>query len=128
MIAFFLIPISRMMHPHRDPRQVGVRDHQGQQGADAGGRQRGQDRDRMDVALVEHAEHDEHGRKRGSDQQRLAPERLLVGFRRAGEHRVDRRREPDRRGRTIDRAHGIAERHARGELKGDCHGRENGRR
>ena len=42
--------------------------HERQQCADAGGGQRGNDRDGVDVALVEHAEHDVDGDERGEDQ------------------------------------------------------------
>ena len=59
MIAFFFtMPISRMMPISAMTLNSVVEQHQREQRADAGRRQRGQDRDRMHEALVEHAEHD----------------------------------------------------------------------
>ena len=68
-----------------------------QQRADAGRRQRRENRDRMNVALVEHAEHDVDGEQRGQDQDRLVRERILEGLRGALETAVDARRQPDLR-------------------------------
>ena len=68
-----------------DDAQVGVRQHQRQQRAHAGRGKRGKNRDGMDVAFVQNAEHDvDRGQRRG-DQQRLAAERILIGLRGAGE-------------------------------------------
>ncbi len=44
----------------RDDAEIVAGEHQREQRADAGRRQRRQDRDRVDVALVEHAQHDVH--------------------------------------------------------------------
>jgi hypothetical protein len=52
----------------RDHRQVEVEDHQHQQRADAGRRQRREDGQRVDVALVEHAEDDVDHHQRRQDQ------------------------------------------------------------
>ncbi len=73
----------------RDHAQIGVRQLQGQQRAHARRRQRGQDRHRMNVAFIQHAEHDVDRRQRGGDQQRLAAERVLIGLRRACEPGLD---------------------------------------
>ena len=51
--------------------------HERQQRADAGRGQRGKNRDRVDEALVEDAEHDVDGDQRGEDQQRFVGERVL---------------------------------------------------
>ena len=67
-----------------------------QQRTDAGGRQRGQDRDRMDEALVEHAEHDIHGRDRRREQEHLVRQRRLEGLRRALEADGEARRQANR--------------------------------
>ena len=56
---------------------------QGEQRAEAGGGQRGENRDRMDEAFVEHAEDDVNGDERGEDEQRLGGERGLKNLRRA---------------------------------------------
>ena len=73
MIAFFLtMPISRMMPISAMIGELDVEQHQRQHRADAGRRQGREDRDRVDVALVENAEHDVDGEERGGDQQRHA--------------------------------------------------------
>ncbi len=48
-----------------------------EQRAHAGGRQRGENRDGVNEALVQHAEHDVDGDQRGEDQQRFVGERIL---------------------------------------------------
>ncbi|CAF1788575.1 hypothetical protein NRS6108_04606 [Bacillus subtilis] len=53
---------------HRDHRQFGVGAEQRQQRTDARRRQRGQDGDRVDQALVEHAQHQVDGQDRGKHQ------------------------------------------------------------
>jgi hypothetical protein len=69
MIAFFLtMPSSRMMPIRRDHTEVLTAHHQRQHRAHARRRERGEDRDRVNVALVQHAEHDVHGHHRGEDQ------------------------------------------------------------
>ena len=75
-----------------DDVEIVAGDHQGQQRAHAGRRQRRKDRHRMDVALVEHAQHDIDGDDGGEDQQQLVAERRLEGERRALEARDDARR------------------------------------
>ena len=44
--------------------EFGMKDHQGQNRSDACGRERRQNRERMNVALVEHAQDDVHGHHR----------------------------------------------------------------
>ena len=69
MIAFFLtMPISRITPISAMMLNSVLEQQQREQRADAGRRQRRQDRDRVDVALVEHAEHDVDGEQRGEDQ------------------------------------------------------------
>ena len=65
MAFFFTMPISRMMPIKRDDVEVGVREQQREQRADAGRGQRGENRDGVDVALVENAEHDVDRHQRG---------------------------------------------------------------
>jgi hypothetical protein len=52
-----------------------------QDGAHAGRRQRGENRDGMDVALVQHAQHDVHGDDGRQNQDRLVGQRGLEGLR-----------------------------------------------
>jgi hypothetical protein len=56
--------------------EISVEQRQGEHRPDAGGRQ-GQDRERVNVALVEDAEHDVYGDDGGDDQVRFVRERLL---------------------------------------------------
>ena len=63
----------------------------------------------MDVALVEHAEHDVHGDERGEDEQRLIGERGLEGLRGALKARADRGRQANRALRPADGGDGVAE-------------------
>ena len=79
----------------RDHAQVGAAEQQRQDRADAGRGQRRENRDRVDVALVEHAQHDVDGDQRGQDQQRLVGERGLEGLRRALEAGADAGGQPD---------------------------------
>ena len=73
-----------------------------QQRADARRGQRRDDRDRVDVALVEHAQDDVDRDDRREDEQRLAGERLVEGLR--GPHEVARTLggRPMRRLRRVD--------------------------
>ena len=83
MIAFFFtMPISRMMPISAMTLKSCAADHQRQQRADAGRRQRRENRDRMDVALVQHAQHDVDRDERREDQQRLVGQRGLERLRR----------------------------------------------
>ena len=91
MMAFFLtMPISRITPISAMMAELRAEQQQRQHRADAGRRQGGQDGDRVDVALVEHAQHDVDGDQRGDDQHRLAVQRLLEGLRGALEAAVDR--------------------------------------
>ena len=78
MAFFFTMPISRMTPISAIRLNSVLRDQQRQHRADAGRRQRRQDRQRMDVALIENAQHDIDREDRGQDQQRLA-RRAIAG-------------------------------------------------
>ncbi len=71
MPFFFTMPISRTMSDDGDDAQVLMKKDQRQERAHAGRRQRGKNRDGMDEALVEHAQHDVDRDQGGEDQQRL---------------------------------------------------------
>ena len=65
MIAFFFtMPIDRIMPIIDITSEFRVAEHQCQQRSDTGRRQRGQDRNRVDVAFVENAQHDVDGDER----------------------------------------------------------------
>ena len=96
MMAFFLtMPISRMMPMMPMHVEVVSRDQQREQRADAGRGQGREDGDRVDEALIEHAEHDVDGDDGGEDQQQLIGQRRLEGRRRALEGRDDACRQAD---------------------------------
>ena len=73
----------------RDDRQVVPGQHQRQQRADAGRGQRREDRDRVDEALVQHAEHDVHDQHRRQQQQQFVGQVVAEGQRRALEGGAD---------------------------------------
>ena len=90
-----------------------------QQRADAGGGKRGQDRDRVDEALVEHPKHDIHGRNRRREQEHLVRQRRLEGLRCALEADGETRRKVNLLQRLSDRIDRLAERPARREVERD---------
>ena len=93
MIAFFFtMPMSRTMPMSAMTLNSVPRHDEREERADAGRGQRREDRDRVDVALVEDAEHDVDGDERGEDQDRLARERVAERLRRALESAVHARR------------------------------------
>src|SRR5215472_2429131 len=94
-------------------------DHQAQQGADPGRGQGGEDRHRMDEALIEHAKHDVDRDDGGEDQQQLVAERRLEAEGGTLEGGEDGGREADLRFRRLHRVNAGAERDARGEVEGD---------
>ena len=85
---------------------------QREQRADAGRRQRREDRDRVDVALVEHAQHDVHRHDGREDQQQRAVERGAERLGRALEAGLDAGRHAELALRLLDGGDGRAERRA----------------
>ena len=65
---FFTMPISRMMPISAMMLRVHPEELQRQQRADASGRQRRENRNRVNVALVQNSEHDVHRRERRQNQ------------------------------------------------------------
>ena len=55
----------------RDDAEIHPADQEGQHGPEAGGRQGREDRDGMDVALVQDSQHDVDGRQRHRDEEGL---------------------------------------------------------
>ena len=76
MPFFFTMPISRMMPMMATTLKILAKENQRQERAHAGGRQRGENRDRVDEALVQHAQHDVDGDQRSQDQQRFVGQRI----------------------------------------------------
>ena len=69
MAFFFTMPISRMIPISAMTLRSLPADQQREHGADSGGGQRGENRDGMNVALVENAQHDVDGDDRRQNQQ-----------------------------------------------------------
>src|SRR4051812_41466185 len=94
----------------RDHVEVALAHDEREQRADARRRQRAQNRDRVDVALVKHAEHDVDRDESREDEHRFARERLLERLRRAGVVRAHAARLTDALLHRVDGFHGVAER------------------
>ena len=99
-------------------------EHQCQQGADAGRGERGDDRDGVDVAFVEDAEHDVDGTQSGEDQEQFVGERVLEGLGCASEAAVDGGGQAHVMAGLLNVVDRVAERHAWLEVEGDGHRRE----
>ena len=107
----------------RDDAEVGSGDEQGEDGADAGGGQRGENRERVDEALVEDAEDDVDGDERREDEVGLVLERILKGLRGALEGRVDGGGHAHVALRFFEGGDGIAESDVGREIEGKRDGR-----
>ena len=79
MAFFFTMPISRMMPISAMTLEIEMKQLQGQNGAHAGRGQRGENRERMDVTFVEHAEDDVDGDDGGQQQPGFVGERVAEG-------------------------------------------------
>ena len=90
---------------------------QRQQRAHARRRQRGQDRQRVDVALVQHAQHDVHAHQRRQNQPQLVRQRAFVGTGRTRHAQRDALRQAFRLRRRLDGPHRRAQRHARRQVE-----------
>ncbi len=91
--------------------------HSAKQRADAGRRQRRQNGQRMDVALIEHAEDHIDHHERGRDQDRLARQRGLEGLRIALEAGDDGVRHPHVVRGLLNGGDRFAERHAGAQVE-----------
>ena len=101
MIAFFLTMPTSMTMPIMAMTDRSIRNsQQRQQRADAGRRQAGDDRDRVDEALVEDAEQHIGGEDRRQHQHALPLQRFLEHLRRALEAGGDRGRQAVPRARS----------------------------
>ena len=90
MMAFFLHNANQQNDAdERNDAELHVEKEKSKDGADAGGRKRGENRDGVNVALVEHAENNVNGDERGQNQDGLVGERIEEGRRRALKCRLD---------------------------------------
>ena len=105
----------------RDDAQLFPADQQREDRPHPRRRQRGQDGERVDVALVEHAQHDVHGDHGGQDQDGLVGQRGLERLRRPLEAGPHRGRQAEVALDLLDGAHGVAERGIGGQIEGERH-------
>ena len=125
MIAFFFtMPMSRMMPISAISERSSPADDQRQQRAHARRGQAGQNRDRMNVALVKHAQHDVDHHDRREDQERLARQRRAEFRRAAGEGGRHRFGRPISCSRLLNGVTASPERAARAQVERERHGRE----
>ena len=107
----------------RDDREIHMEIFEREQRADAGRRQAGENRDRVNVALVEHAEQDVDRHHRGEQQRALSGERLLEQLRVAGEAGDDAAGQIGLAFERVDRVDRLPERHVGREIERDRHRR-----
>src|SRR6185437_9958834 len=103
----------------RDDRQVIAGHDQRQQGADPGRGERGEDRDRVDEALVQHPQHDVHDEHGRQQQQELVGQIVAEGERRALERRVNAGGQPQLGLGRLDRLDGGTQRYSLGQVERD---------
>ncbi len=99
--------------------RIDVEEEQRENGADAGRGKGGENRDGMDVAFVENAEHDVDDDERGKDEERLVLEGGLKGGGRALEGGVDAGRKLQLLVDLVDDGDGVADGLAGGEVEGN---------
>ena len=125
MMPFFLtMPISRMMPIDGDHAEIDVTAISMQQRADAGRGQRRQDGDRMDQALIEHAEDDVDDDQRGGDQDGSLDSERLEGLALPWKLVGSDAGLPVCCSICLDRVDRVAERDARLEVERDGHRRK----
>ena len=100
-----------------DHAQILAEEHERQQRAHAGRRQRGENGDGVNEALVENAEHDVDGDQRGQNQQRFIGERIVERCRGALEVGLQAGREVEILGHLVDVVDGRAQRGVRRQVE-----------
>ena len=103
----------------RDDAEVGSSEQQRQNRADAGRGQRGENRQRMNQAFIQNAEHDVDRDQRGQDQIGLVLERVLKGLRGALEGGVDGAGHAHVALGLFERGHRIAQGHVGREIESE---------
>src|SRR5713226_4531967 len=86
--------------------------------------QRGQNRDGMNVALIEHSQHDVNGDDRGQNEPGLTRKRIVKSSRGSLETGIDAARQIDFLFRLRDRRGGLAQGDAGGKIEGQVHHRK----
>ena len=107
-----------------DHAKILAEQHQRQDGADAGRRQRRENGDRMNVALIQHAEHDVDGDERRQDQPGLSGQRFREFGGVAGIDADDAAGHADPRLDRLDGVDGVAERRPRRQIEAERNRRE----
>jgi len=108
----------------RDDAKFRATKQEGKDGADSGGRKRGKNRNRMDVAFVQNAENNVNGDDRSQYQDGLIGKRPEEGGRGALECTLNAGRHVQFLLGTIHGVDGIAERRTRSEVEGNRHDRK----
>ena len=125
MIAFFFtMPISRMMPISPMTSSCMWKSIRARMRSRARRRQSRENRDGMDVALVQHAQHDVDRQQSGQDQDRLRRERILEGRRGSLEAAVNRCRHAQRELSLINGARCRAQVAAGRQIERDGHAGE----
>src|ERR1700682_4221269 len=109
----------------RDDVEIGLDELNGEERADARGRNRGENGDGMNVTFVEDSENDVNGSESGENQDGLIGKRILKGLGGALKCSVNRGRDADFAAGLLDVVDGRTERGAGREIKGKCDGRKN---
>src|SRR6266508_2702436 len=110
-----------------DDAEVRAAEEEGENRADAGGGQGGEDGDGVDIALIEDAKDDVDGDEGGEDEEGLVGEGGLEGLGGALEARVDGGGQADLALRGLDGADGMTEGDAGGEVEGEGEDRKSTR-
>src|SRR5579885_1694179 len=97
--------------------QLNFEEHQEEERANAGGRNRGKNRDWVNETFVQDAEDDVNGGKRGDDEHEHGGLRILEGLRGALKAAMNRRWHMNLRLRFLNFFHSIAERQRRSEVE-----------
>src|SRR5713226_3712625 len=108
----------------RDDAEIVAGKQQRENCADAGRGQRGKNRDGMNVALIEHSQHDVNGDDRGQNEPGLTRKRIVKGSRGSLETGVDAARQIDFLFRLRDRRGGLAQGNSGSKIEGQVHHRK----
>ena len=101
----------------RHDAEIGSSDEQCKDRADSGGRKRGENRERMNQALIQNAQHDVDGDESGKDEVWLVLERILKGLRGALESGVNGGGHSHVALSLFERGYGIAQGDIGGEIE-----------
>src|SRR5580704_1767025 len=107
-----------------DDIEVAMSDKDGEQGTHSGGRQSGENGNRVDVVLVEDAQDDVNGGQGREDEVRLGGQRVLEGLRRALKAGMDGGGQADLALHFLNGGDSVSQGDIGGQVKGECDGRK----